>query len=101
MSKSGYLLKHDRYLNFVVLEDRDGEGAAIVVDSDNETHTLLDLCLSQFQLGTSPPREKFFDRANPRHPGKFFCLIPCPGAKNDGRIPGGGAKFSKLEETSP
>ena len=28
-------------------------------------------------------------------PGKFFCLIPCPRAKNDGRIPGGGEKFSQ------
>ena len=41
------------------------------------------------------PGENFFDRANPGHPGKFFCLIPCPGAKNDGRIPRGGAKFSQ------
>ena len=41
------------------------------------------------------PRENFFERANPGHPGNFFCLIPCPGAKNDGRIPGGGAKFSQ------
>ena len=58
----------------------------------------LSLCLSQFQLGTSPPGnpgENFFERANPGHPGKFFCLIRCPGAKNDGRIPGGGAKFSQ------
>ena len=46
------------------------------------------LCLSQFQLGN--PGENFFERANPGHPGKFFCLIPCPGAKNDGRIPGVG-----------
>ena len=41
------------------------------------------------------PRENFFERANPGHPSKIFCLIPCPGAKNDGRIPGGGAKFSQ------
>ena len=41
------------------------------------------------------PRENFFERANPGHPGKIFCLIPCPGAKNDGRIPGGGATFSQ------
>ena len=40
------------------------------------------------------PRENFFERANPGHSGKNFCLIPCPGAKNDGRIPGGGGKFS-------
>ena len=39
------------------------------------------------------PRENFFERANPGHPGKFFCLIPR--AKNDGRIAGGGAKFSQ------
>ena len=56
------------------------------------------LCLSRFQLGTSPPgnpRENFFERANPGHPGKIFCLIPCPGAKNDGRIPGCRATFSQ------
>ena len=41
------------------------------------------------------PGENFFERANPGHPGKFFCRIPCPGAKNDGQIPGGGAKFSQ------
>ena len=41
------------------------------------------------------PGENFFERANPGHPGKFFCLIPCPGAKNDGRIPGDGAKLSQ------
>ena len=35
------------------------------------------------------PPGKFFDRANPSHPGKFFCLIPCPGAKYDGQIPRG------------
>ena len=40
-----------------------------------------------------PPREtpeNFFERANQAN----FCLIPCPGAKNEGRIPGGRAKFS-------
>ena len=41
------------------------------------------------------PGKIFFQRANPGHPGKIFCLIPCPSAKNDGRIPGGGAKFSQ------
>ena len=41
------------------------------------------------------PGEDFFERANPGHPGKIFCLIPCPGAKNAGRIPGDGAKFSQ------
>ena len=62
------------------------------------------LCLSQFQLGTSPPGnpgENFFVRANPGHPGKFFCLIPCPGAKNDGRIPGGGAQFLHTRRNYP
>ena len=43
------------------------------------------------------PRENFFERANPGHPGNFFCLIYCPGAKNDGRILGGGAKFSQTQ----
>ena len=41
------------------------------------------------------PGENFFERANAGHPEKFFCLILCPGAKNDGRIPWGGAKFSQ------
>ena len=41
------------------------------------------------------PRENVFERANPGHPGNFFCLIPCTWAKNDGRIAGGGAKFSQ------
>ena len=36
------------------------------------------------------PRGKFFERANPGHPGS---LIPCPGAKNDGRIPRGWGKI--------
>ena len=65
---------------------------------------LVVLCLSQFQLDTSPPGnpgENFFERAYPGHPGNFFCQIPCPGAKNDGEFPGGGAKFAKLEETAP
>ena len=47
------------------------------------------------------PGENFFERANPGHPGKFFCLIPCPGAKNDGRIPGVGQNFPRLKETTP
>ena len=52
------------------------------------------LCLSQFQLGTSlNPRKIFLERANPGHPRNFFSPIPCPGAKNDGRISGGGAQF--------
>ena len=45
--------------------------------------------------------ENLLERANPGHPGKFFCLIPCPGAKNDGRIPGGGAKFLHTRRNYP
>ena len=44
-----------------------------------------------------PPRQppgKFFCASESRPPDKFFVQFPCPGAKNDGRIPGGGAKFS-------
>ena len=41
------------------------------------------------------PGENFFERANPGHPGNFFCPILCPRGKNDGRIPRGGAKFSQ------
>ena len=41
------------------------------------------------------PPGKFFERANPGHPGNFFCLIPLPRGKNDGQIPGGGANFSQ------
>ena len=43
------------------------------------------------------PPENFFERANPGCPGKIFCLIPAPQAKNDGRIPGSGAKFSQTQ----
>ena len=46
--------------------------------------------------GYIPPRVtpgKIF--LSKRIPGKIFCLIPCSGAKNDGRIPRGGAKFSQ------
>ena len=39
------------------------------------------------------PWENFFERANPGHLGKVFCLIPCPGAKNDGQIPRGWGKI--------
>ena len=32
-----------------------------------------ELCLSQFQMGTSPATPgKFFERENPGHPGNFF-----------------------------
>ena len=41
------------------------------------------------------PGENFFERANPGYPDNFFYLIPLPRSKNDGRIPGGGAKFSQ------
>ena len=47
------------------------------------------------------PRENFFERANPGHPGKIFCLIPCPGAKMMVEFPGVGQNFPKLEETAP
>ena len=39
------------------------------------------------------PGQNFFERANPGHPGKFFCLIPCSGARNDSRIPRGWGKI--------
>ena len=39
------------------------------------------------------PPEIFFERANPDQPGNFFCPIPCPGAKNYGRIPRGWGKI--------
>ena len=41
------------------------------------------------------PGENFFERINPGHPGKFFCLIPWPGQKMMVEFPGGGAKFSQ------
>ena len=63
------------------------------------------LCLSQFQLGTSPPpppppqgkkpRKIFFERANPGYSRQSFCLIPLLQGKNDGQIPRGGSKFSQ------
>ena len=37
----------------------------------------------------------FLSEQIPATRGKSFCLIPCPLAKNDSRIPGGGAKFSQ------
>ena len=39
------------------------------------------------------PRENLFERVNPGHPGKSFCLIPCPRAKNDAQIPRGWGKI--------
>ena len=59
----------------------------------NRIDYTLYLMSQSIPTGYIRPRENFFERANPGHPGNFFCLIPCPGAKNDGRIPGGGAKF--------
>ena len=58
------------------------------------------------------PREIFFERANPGHPGNFLSNslplgqkmmveFPAPGAKNDGQIPVGGAQFSQTKETAP
>ena len=44
------------------------------------------------------PRENFFERVNTGHPGNSFCLIPLPHGKNDGRILGDGAKFSRTPE---
>ena len=41
------------------------------------------------------PRENFFERANPGHTGKFFCLIPSPGAKMMVEFPGVGQNFSQ------
>ena len=62
---------------------------------------MIVLCLGQFQLDTSPwqPPGKYFERANPGHPGKFFWSIACPAAKSNGRIPGGGAKFSQTRSS--
>ena len=61
--------------------------------------TLYYCIMSQsIPTGYIPPGQppgNCFERANPGHPGNVFCLIPCPGAKNDGRIPGVGAKFSQ------
>ena len=64
--------------------------------------TYVLLCLSQLQLDTSPRATpgKIFWASESRPPMQFFCLIPRPGAKNDGRIPGGGQNFPRLEETT-
>ena len=47
------------------------------------------------------PRENFFERANPGHPGKFFCLIPCPGQNMMVKLPGGGAQCYQTRGNSP
>ena len=41
------------------------------------------------------PRGNFFERANPGHSGNFFLSNSLSRGKNDGRIPGSGAKFSQ------
>ena len=54
------------------------------------TNKIMHVMSQSFPTGYTPPGnpgDNFFERANPGHPGNFFCLIPCPGAKNDGRIP--------------
>ena len=51
-------------------------------------------------ISPGQPPEIFFEQANPGHPAIFFCLIPCPGAKTDGRIPRVGQNSPKLEETA-
>ena len=46
------------------------------------------------------PRENCFNERSSAT-RTIFGLIPCPGAKNDGRIPAGvGQNFHKLEETA-
>ena len=55
--------------------------------------TFLSQSFSTGYIPPGNPGENFFERANPSHPGNFFCLIPCPGAKNDGRIPPGWGKI--------
>ena len=48
------------------------------------------------------PRENFFERANPGHPGKFFLSNSLPlGQKMMVEFPGVGQNFPKLEETAP
>ena len=68
------------------------------------TPDFKDLILQQLQTSNKhmsqsiptghTPRENFFERANPRHPA-IFLSNSLPRAKSDGRIPGGGAKFSQ------
>ena len=54
------------------------------------------LVLSQSIPTGYTPDPRATTGGNERIPATWanFCLIPCPGAKNDVRIPGGGAKFS-------
>ena len=54
---------------------------------------MRELMSQSIATGYIPPGQIFFERANPGHPDKFFCLIPFPGAKNDGRIPRGWGKI--------
>ena len=58
--------------------------------------TSSSLLSQSIPTGYIPPeqlRGNFFERANPSHLGNFFCLIPCPRAKNDGRILRGWGKI--------
>ena len=57
--------------------------------------TLMSQSIPTGYIPPGNPWENFVERANPGRPSKIFCLIPAPRAKNDGRIPGGGAKFSQ------
>ena len=54
----------------------------------------INLCLSQFQLGTSP-REIFLSERIPATRAIFFSNSLPPGQKNDSLIPGAGAKVSQ------
>ena len=69
---------------------------------DSDATAIAELCLSQFQLDTSPrgnPQEKFFERANLGHPGIFLSNSLPQGKKMMVQFPGVGQNFSKLEET--
>ena len=47
------------------------------------------------------PGQNFFERANPGHPDKVFCLIPCSREKMIVEFLGAGQNFCILEETTP
>ena len=49
--------------------------------------------------GTSPGKIFLSERIPATR--AVFCLIPCPRAENDSRIPGVGQNFPRLEETAP
>ena len=77
------------------------ERLAILAKAPVRITDKIRLKLSEYNVSVNsnwvhPPRAtpwKIF--LSERIPGTIFCLIPCPGAKIDGRIPGGGAKFSQ------